>query len=112
MSTPDHHSTRGSHRAPFNEAGTIFVINFKLLFAALTSTIGYWIWPSDPKWWGFGMIALILWMISLAMVVEVLRAAIKLRAAKKRWKALQALGNAPKNARLAEKHDLRNGGMN
>ena len=112
MSGSRHQNNRNQVKPPFNETGTIFVINFKLLFASLMSAVGYGIWPSDPEWWGLGMIAIILWMISLAMTVEVFRAGVKLRAAKKRWAALQALGNAPKNARLAEKHDLQNGGMN
>lgn len=99
-------------KPPFNETGTILGVNFKLLHAVLLGAVSWWIWPSDPKWWGFGMIAILLGFASVAFVIEAIRSAFKLRAAKRRWEALQALGNAPKNARLARKHDLKHGGMN
>ena len=99
-------------KPPFNETGTIIGINFKFLHAVLLGIVAWWIWPSDPKWWGLGMIAIILGAASFATMISALRSAIKLHSAKKRWAALQALGNAPKNARLVGKHDLQHGGMN
>ena len=99
-------------KPPFNETGTIIGINFKFLHAVLLGVVAWWIWPTDPKWWGLGMIAIILGAASLAMSVEATRSAMKLCAAKKRWEDLHDRGNAPKNARLAGKHDLQSGGMN
>ena len=96
----------------FNETGAIISINFKFLHAVLLGVVACWIWPSDPKWWGLGMIAIILGAASVATIIAALRSAIKLHSAKKRWTALQSLGNAPKNARLAGKHDLQHRGMN
>ena len=99
-------------KPPFNETGTIIGVNFKFLHAVLLGVVAWWIWPSDPKWWGLGMIAIILGAASVATIIAALRSAIKLHSAKKRWAALQALGSAPKNARLAGKHDLHKRGMN
>jgi len=99
-------------KPPFNEIGTIIGVNFKFLHAVLLGVVAWWIWPSDPKWWGLGMIAAILAAASFGLMISGLRSAIKLHSAKKRWAALQALGNAPKNARLAGKHDLHKRGMN
>jgi len=105
-------SNRHLVKPPFNETGMIIGVNFKLLYACLLGVVAYWIWPNDPKWWGFGFIAIIMGAASIALVMNAIRSAIKLLAAKKRWKTLQALGNAPKNARLAGKHDLQHRGMN
>lgn len=99
-------------KPPFNETGAIIGVNFKFLHAVLLGVVAWWIWPSDPKWWGLGMIAVIMGAASIAMVIAAFRSAIKLHSAKKRWALLQSLGNAPKNARLAGKHDLQHRGMN
>jgi len=112
MSTSLNNANGNPVKPPFNETGTIVGVNFKFLHGVLLGVVAYWIWPNDPKWWGFGMIAVLLGAASVAFVIEAVRSAIKLHSAKKRWAALQALGNAPKNARLAGKHDLHHGGMN
>ncbi len=113
MSVSKDRSTNGMPiKPPFNEGGTILGVNAKLLHGAILGVVAYFIWPDDPKWWGFGMFSIILGAASVALVIEAIRSAMKLHAAKRRWAALQALGNAPKNARLAGKHGLRSGGMN
>lgn len=112
MNAFPHKSNRHSVRPPFNEVGVIISVNLKLLYAALLGAISWWIWPSDPKWWGFFILSILLGALSISLVLEAIRSSRRLRAAKNRWAAHQALGNAPKNARLAGKHDLQNGGMN
>ena len=99
-------------KAPFNEAGTIFEINAKLLHGCLCGVVAWWCWPDDPKWWGFYLYAIILWAAAGAFVIEAMRSFLKLRDAKKRWGVLQDAGNRPKNARLPSKSDLQNEGMN
>lgn len=107
-----HQSNDNPGKPPFNETGIVLGVNFKLLHAVLLGVVAYSIWPSDPKWWGLGMIAILLGAASLAMAIEAARSAMKLRVAKKRWAFIHDRGNAPKNARLAGKHDLEQGNMN
>ena len=98
--------------SPFNEWGTIIGVNAKLLYGVILGVVAWWLWPANPKWWGLGVWAVILWASSFALIINAIRSIMKLRSGKKRWKALQAMGNSPKNARLADKHDLQSGGMN
>lgn len=97
---------------PFNETSTIIGINGKLLHGCLMGIVAYTIWPSDPKWWGLGMFSVILWVAAVAFVFEGWCSFTKLRAAKNRWAKIEGLGSSPKNARLADKSDLQQKGMN
>ena len=97
---------------PFNETGTILGINGKLLHGFLCGVVAWWCWPTDPKWWGFGMFAFILWAACVCFIFEGIRAFFKLHGAKKRWAIIEASGNRPKNARILEKSDLQDKGMN
>jgi len=97
---------------PFNETGTVIGINGKFLHGVLCGVVAWWCWPTDPKWWGFGMFSVILWAASMAFVFEGIRSFIKLRGAKKRWRVIEKMGSSPKNARIPEKSDLQEKGMN
>lgn len=97
---------------PFNETGTILGINGKLLHGFLCGVVAWWCWPNDPKWWGFGIFSVILWAACVCFIFEGIRSFFKLRGAQKRWALIEASGNRPKNARILEKSDLQDKGMN
>ncbi|MEM7069443.1 MAG: hypothetical protein AAF478_11225 [Pseudomonadota bacterium] len=97
---------------PFDEAGVVLGVNGKLLQGFLAGGIAWWCWPSDPYWWGFYIYSVILWAASVCFVAEGLRSYFKLRAAKRRWRAIEKMGNRPKNARLVGKSGLQQKGMN
>lgn len=99
-------------KPPFNEAGTIFEINAKFLHGFLCGAVAWWCWPSDPKWWGFYIYAVVLWAACAAFIIQGIRSYLKLRDAKKRWEEIEGLGSRPKNARLPSKSDLQHEGMN
>ena len=90
---------------PFNETVTIFGINGKFLHGVLCGAVAWWCWPTDPKWWGFGMFSVILWAASVCFIIEGVRSFINLRGAKKRWRVIGDMGGRPKNARVATKAD-------
>lgn len=57
-------------KPPFNEAGTIFEINAKFLHGFLCGAVAWWCWPSDPKWWGFYIYAVVLWAACAAFIIQ------------------------------------------
>lgn len=97
--------------SPFKENTTIAEINFKLAFAVFLIAMGYWIWPSDPRWYAFYAMAVILYLASAGLVFNALRLMRQLQISRKKWKEFEKRGNAPKNARLATKNDLAARGM-
>ena len=96
---------------PFSETGIIVRINFKLLYAFILACSGYFIWPTDPRWWSLYLLSVLMIASAFGLLVESIREAIKLNIAKKRWAEIMARGNAPKNAKLASIDDLRKKGM-
>lgn len=97
---------------PYDHTGEIVKINSYLGYAAFLGATSFWIWPSDPHWWGFYGLSILMCCSAFALVVNALRTMGKLKKARARWKAIEALGNAPKNARLATKDTLQDGDMN
>lgn len=101
-----------SFKPPYDHTGETIKINLYLGYAVFLVAIAYWIWPSDPRWWGFYGLAILLCCSAFGLVLNALRSMIKLKKAVDKWKAIQSLGNAPKNAKMASKSDLQNKGMN
>jgi len=97
---------------PFNETVTILGINGKFLHGVLCGAVAWWCWPTDSKWWGFGMFSVILWAACGCFIFEGIRSFFKLHGAKKRWRAIEEMGNRPKNASIVDKSDLQDKGMN
>ena len=99
-------------KPPFNETGSIVMINAKLLYSCVLGFAAWWAWPDDPRWWGFYILSVLSGAGGAALAIEAIKSAFKLRAAKIRWELIQAMGNRPKNAKLADKADLQAKGMN
>ncbi len=91
--------------------GSIVQINTHLLFAAISSVIAYAIWPTHPKWWGFGLLAVFLFVIATSSVIAAARTAFALYARDKVLAEFLAQGNKPKSATLAGDDALKDAGM-
>lgn len=96
---------------PFNNTRTIYEINFQLGYAVLLAVVGNLIWPSDPHWWAFGAMSIICWLVTGGLIFKSLRQMWEIRSNYKKWRAFQARGKAPKQAKLASKQAQQNGGM-
>lgn len=99
-------------KPPYDHIGQTIMINLYLGYAVFLAVAAYWIWPQDPRWWGFYGLAILLWCSAFGLVWNALRTMLKLKRARDNWIAIQSRGNAPKNATLASKNDLQNRGMN
>ena len=96
---------------PFDTTGTVITINCHLLYAVLLVAVAYWIWPTDPRWYGFGLMSIVLYLAAGGLVFNALRSMWKLHALIKEWSTFQTRGKAPKNAKLASPKDLETRGM-
>ena len=99
-------------KPPYDHAGEIIKINASLCWAVFLVCAAIWIWPSDPHWYAFYGLSVVLCLAASGLVFNSLRTMLKLKKTRDRWNEIQKLGNAPKNARLASKHELQSGGMN
>ena len=97
---------------PYDHTGEIVKINASLCWAVALVFAAIWIWPSDPHWYAFYGLGVILCLAALGLVFNSLRTMRKLQKTRRKWREIQALGNSPKNARLVSKHDLQRGDMN
>lgn len=97
--------------SPFKENTTIFEINLKLLYAVFLIAVGYWIWPSDIRWYAFYAMSLILYLAAAGLIFNAFRSMRRLQVSRNKLKEISARGNAPKNAHLATRNDLAARGM-
>jgi hypothetical protein len=91
--------------------GTIIGINARLLYAALMSSLAWYIWPDSMRGYGWGFLSICLWLSSFALFVEACKAALKLYARDRAVSKYLAQGNKPKTAEMASNDALRNAGM-
>lgn len=91
--------------------GTIFKINAKLLYAVFLAAACYLIWPTNPKWWGFGLVSITAGLASIGLVIEAVRAMGQLFTRDKVVGEYMAQGNKPKSSDLASDDALKEAGM-
>ncbi len=97
---------------PYDHTGEIIKINAFLCYALALVCTALWIWPSDPRWYAFYGLSVILCLAASGLVFDALRTMRKLKKEREAWARILALGNAPKNAKLMSKHDLQQEDMN
>lgn len=86
---------------PFQSSfGSKIQINFKLLGASIFGVSAWALWPSNPEWWGLGVVAIILGLGAVGLLVEALRAMAKLYSRDKAMAEFLAQGNKPKSSAL------------
>ena len=91
--------------------GTIVQINFKLLIAFSSSFVGWLIWPDTALGYGWGFLAILLFMSALGLFIEAIKAITKLYVNDGTVGKYTAQGNKPKSAELASDDALKNSGM-
>ncbi|MGH1330689.1 MAG: hypothetical protein ACRBBK_07390 [Paracoccaceae bacterium] len=94
-----------------SHAVTTFQININLLGAVLYGAGAYLLWPDSLKWWGFGLLSIMLGMAAPAFLIRAIILMFKRRGHDRELDAIEDLGAAPKSARLATDDDLEDLGV-
>jgi len=90
---------------------SIFTVNGHLLHAFLLGGLAWWLWPSSPEWWGFGLLSIILGAAAFGKSIEALRAMVKIYGREKELARLAATSRAPDPSDLADQNALKDAGM-
>ena len=91
--------------------GAIFTINMKLLGSGLAAAVAWLMWPSSIQDWGFGFIAIMLWLATIAGLIDAAKAAYRLYARERVLMEFERIGGRPKGSALANEDDLDKAGM-
>ena len=91
--------------------GLTFQININLLLTAGMFSTALAIWPSSTKWWGLGVISIILGVFSISTLVKAAMLMTKRYAKDKTLSDYLAQGRQPKSSAVVSSIDLDNAGM-
>ena len=94
-----------------NPVGTATKINMDCFTATLCGGGGYLIWPSDPKWWGFGFISICMMLAALTLIVRAIRLMVKRYRRDKTLVHYLAQGNKAKSSAMVSGDRLKHMGM-
>lgn len=98
-------------KRPSAPTGSIFKINFDLLLAFIFMMIAWAIWPSNPKWWGFGLLSILMGLSAIGAFLDAVRTMAKLKARDKVLAEQMAYAKELKEANLASEQALKDAGM-
>lgn len=90
---------------------SILGVNGHFLQAFLLGSCAFWLWPSSPEWWGFGLLSITLGLGAFGKTIEALRAMVKIYGREKELARLAATSRAPDPSDLADQSALKNSGM-
>lgn len=91
--------------------GTVFKINMYLL-GAFSYAVGAWlIWPDSLKWWGFGLMSIMLGITAPAMLIKAIMIMFKLHDRDKEFAEFEEANRAAEPSELASVDDLKKAGM-
>ena len=102
------HETNTPYRSSF---GVSVQTNFKLLLAFSFTFIGWIIWPETALGWGWGYLAVCLYLSALGLFIETSRAVIKRFVQERALKKYLAQGNKPQSANLVSDDTMKNSEM-
>jgi len=91
--------------------GTTIKINAKLLYAVTLGVAAYFIWPENPKYWGFGFLSIVMTLAAIGLIIEAIRAIAKLYARDKALEIYAAQGGKTKSSEMTADDDLDKAGM-
>ncbi len=94
-----------------SSAGAIVGINLKFLSAALMGYAAWAVWPTTYRWWGFGLLSIILGAAALGSLIGALREIVQLYLRDRALAQFMAQGKTPKSSELASSDALKKAGM-
>lgn len=94
-----------------NSGGRVFRANVKIAYAVILILAGFACFPSDPRWYGFYLIAYMAWLSAAALIFRALNDIVELHRDERTKREMLARGKQAHNARTASSDDLRNAGV-
>ena len=91
--------------------GAILKVNGHLLMTFLYGGSAWLIWPANPKWWGFGVLSILLGAAALASLIAGFRAMTKLYVRERAMAKFAQTAREPMPSDLADIHSLKDAGM-
>lgn len=91
--------------------GAILKVNGHLLMAFLYGGSAWLIWPTNPKWWGFGLMSILLGGAALASLIAGFRAMTKLYVRERELARFARTAREPMPSDLADADALKKAGM-
>ncbi len=91
--------------------GVIVRINAMFLSAAMFAAFAWWIWPSEAKYWGFGLLSIFMALVAVASLIDALKAIVSLYLRDKSLSECEARAKPQKNADLASDDVLAKAGV-
>lgn len=91
--------------------GAILKVNGHLLLTFIYCGSACLIWPTNPKWWGYGLLSIFLGVAALASVIAAIRAMTKLYIRERELAQFAATARTPAPADLANNDALEDAGM-
>jgi len=99
-------------RSPFEERKSHTTeINMHLFWAVVSIGYGWFLWPSDPKWYGFYIIGGLSFLGGGCCIIKAIKLMIKDHRQEKRVTAFGDKIKPQKDAQLASDQTLKNEGM-
>ena len=89
----------------------IMSVNGHLLQAFLFGVCAWWVWPTSPEWWGFGVLSIALGAGTLNKLFAAISAMVKLYEREKELAHFASTSRAPTPSDLADHDALKNAGM-
>ncbi len=97
---------------PFQHtAASVFAINVKLLGAAMTACMAWFIWPAYPQAWALGLVSIFMGVAAIILLIDALKVIVKLYAREVAIARYLAQGPRPKAAEMVSADTLSNAGM-
>ena len=97
--------------APKTPIGAILKVNGHFLQASLFGAVAWLIWPTNPQWWGFGLLSILLGATAFAGLIAAIRAMAKLYVRERELARFAATARAADPSDLADQNALKNAGM-
>lgn len=94
-----------------SSTGEIIGINGSLLMAAFLTATAWFIWPSEPEYWGFGFLSIICAAAGLAKLIAAIKEMVRLYLRDRALAKFMAKGAEPQSSELASPDALRKAGM-
>lgn len=94
-------------------ARTLIVVRINVLgLAATLFGVAAWaLWPSDAKWWGFGVLSVLLALVSLLMAIRTIGTTWRLWEQDRAVAGVEQIGSEAKSAQMASADRLKRAGM-
>lgn len=94
-----------------SSVGSTIKINMDLLFATGLGVTAWLIWPTNIKWYGFGLLSICCGLAAVGVLIRAIRTMLSLYSRDKAMAEYLAQGNKPKASSLATRDALDDAGM-